>query len=190
MLSLPNALLEHVAAFVPCRATRATTGYSYDLCITLGIPPCPLALQPFFKAHLERLLPLRQTAWGLHGWGLHFYNPPTQTSVWLCYDADDDSERLLMTVTTCIGFDGPGRLKQALCGEVRDLHVMSGDVDAPGSWSVHRSTRQASYAVLYGPEWCSAPWFNPGASSNWFVRLEDTGEVMPLEAYCRAINQV
>ena len=186
---LPADLLHLVVCFVPWRDVRAAMGYSYDTCITLGIPPCPLALQSPFKAHLERLVPLRRTAWGLHGWGLHFYNPSTRTSVWLCHDADDDSERLLRTVTTCIGFDGPGRLRQSLCGEVRDLHVMFGDVE-PRRWFVHRSTRSAGFDALYGPEWCSAPWFHPEASSNWFVRLENTNEVMPLEAYCRRINQV
>ncbi len=182
---LPTDLLHLVVAFLPCRDTRAALGYTYDTCITLGIPPCPLSIQPALKTHLEKLLPLRQT-----GWGIHVFCPDRRISVWLCFEPNDDSEQLLITVTTCIGFDGPGRLRQQLCGQVRDLHVMSGDVDAPGRWSVHRSTRPASYDALYGADFGSAPWFRPDNCVNWFVRDEETEGVMSLKEYCRRINQV
>ena len=185
MLPLPDALLEQVVAFVPCRDTRAALGFSYEKCITLRIAPCPLAVQPTFRAHLERLLPFRQ-----NGWGIHVLYPERRTSVWLTFELDEDRERLLTTVTTCIGFDGPGRLRQSLCGEVRDLHVMFDDENAaPRSVLVHRSTRHAGFDALYGPEWGSAPWFNPKYSENWFVQLDDLNEIMSLKDYC-AINQV
>ena len=181
---LPADLLHLVAAFVPCRSTRVALGYSYDTCMRLGIPPCPLAVQPSLKAHLERLLPVRH-----QGWGLHVFYPERRISVWLSYQADDDSAQLLMTVTTCIGFVGPGRLRQALCGEIRDLHITCNDA-APGRWTVYRSTRSASFEALYGPEWQSAPWFEPYEYNTWFVRLDDTEEVVPLGAFCHPINQV
>lgn len=169
MLSLPHALLEQVAAFVPCRETRAALGYCYEKCITLKIPPCPL--QPPFKSHLERLVAMKQ-----HGWGFHIFYPARRISVWLCFETTEDMEWLLITVTTDISFNSSGHLRQSQCGEVRDLHIMFGDV-TPRTCYVHRSTRPAGFDFYDAWDTATVPWFN------WFVRLEDREEVMPLKAY-------
>jgi hypothetical protein len=181
MPPLPDALLEHIVAYVTCRERRAALGYSFDTCMKLGIPPCPLALKPTLKAHLERLVYFRE-----HGWGIHVFYPKRQISVWFCFDPDpDDTQRLLITVSTCMKLDGPCRLRQEKRGEIRDQHIVFiGDV-APQSWFAHKWSRSRSLSEQDSPRWFEGQGYN-----NWFVRLEDTEEIVPLKAYCRTMNQI